>query len=85
MTEQIIGATGEGRPGRRTARRLVAAEAYRRIVAGDAPATLSEFAAQLSAWFKDTYPAAPALPPRFVEEAVHDTWQRRHEVIGSEL
>lgn len=67
------------------ARRIFAGEAYRRIVAGDAPETLSEFAAQLSVWFKDAYPAAPPLSARFIEEAIRDTWHRRHEVIGSEL
>jgi len=46
---------------------------------------LSEFAAQLSAWFKDTYPVAPAVSASFVEAAIRDTWHRRHEVIGSEL
>jgi len=81
MAEQLSGATGEVRPGHRRARRIFECEAYRRI----APETFSEFAAQLSAWFKETYPAAPAAPARFVEEAVHDTWQRRHEIIGSEL
>lgn len=85
MTEQMTGATGEARPGRRMARRIFADEAYRRIVAGDAAETLSEFAAQLSAWFADTYPAAPAVPLRFVEAAIRDTWHRRHEMIGSEL
>ena len=85
MADQLTGATREVRPGRRMARRIFAGEAYRRIVAGNTPKTLSEFAAQLSAWFKDTYPAAPALPARFVEEAIRDTWHRRHEVIGSEL
>jgi len=50
-----------------------------------APETPSEFAAQLSAWFKNTYPAAPDVPIRFVEEAIRGTWHRRHEVIGGEL
>jgi len=52
---------------------------------GNAPETLSAFAAQLSAWFKDAYPAGPAAPVSFVEGAIRDTWHRRHEVIGSEL
>jgi hypothetical protein len=50
-----------------------------------APETPSEFAAHLSAWFKNTYPAAPDVPIRFVEEAIRGTWHRRHEVIGGEL
>lgn len=85
MTEQLSSSTGEVRPSRRMARRILEDEAYRRIVAGDAPETLSEFAAQLSAWFKDSYPAGPAVPARFVEATIRDTWHRRHEVIGSEL
>jgi hypothetical protein len=67
------------------ARRIFEDEAYRRIMAGDVPETLSEFAAQLSAWFKDAYPAAPAVPAKLVEEAIRDTWHRRHEMVGSEL
>ena len=85
MADELAGATAGAPPGRRAAKRLLATEAYRRIVAGDTPETLSEFAAQLSAWFKATYPAAPAVSARFVEEAILDTWHRRHEAIGSEL
>jgi len=85
MTDELTGAGSETRTGRRMARRVFEAEAYRRIVAGNTPETLSEFAVQLSAWFKDNYPAAPAVPVRFVEGAIRDTWHRRHETIGSEL
>jgi len=77
--------TGEPRPGRRMARHIFEAEAYRRIAAGNAPETLSEFAEQLAAWFKDTYPAAPATSTNFIETAIRDIWHRRHETIGSEL
>ncbi len=85
MIKELTNAGSTARPGRRIARRIFEGEAYRRIVAGVAPETLSEFAAQLSAWFKDTYPAAPAAPTSFVEAAIRDTWHRRHELIGSEL
>lgn len=85
LADELAGATAGAPPGRRAAKRLLAAEAYRRIAAGDAPETLSEFAAQLAAWFKAAYPAAPAASARFVEEAILDTWHRRHEEIGSEL
>lgn len=85
MTDEASGAASAARPGRRMARRIFEREAYRRIAAGKAPETLSEFAAQLAAWFKDTYPAAPAAPASFVEAAIRDTWHRRHEEIGSEL
>jgi len=85
MTNGLSSAGNSGRPGRRTARRILEREAYRRIAAGMAPGTLSEFAAQLSAWFKESYPAASAPPVSFVEAAIRDTWHRRHEEIGSEL
>lgn len=85
MIDQSTEADRIARPGRRAARRIFAREAYRRIVAGNAPETLSEFAAQLSTWFKDTYATGPTLSPKFVEEAISETWHRRHELIGSEL
>ncbi len=85
MTDELVGVASEARPGRRMARRIFEGEAYRRIMVGNAPETLSEFAAQLSAWFKDTCPAAPSPPASFIEAAIRDTWHRRHEVIGSEL
>ena len=85
MADRVTHTISDLRPGHRMARRIVEGEAYRRIVAGDAPETLSEFAAQLSTWFKDTYPAAPLQPTRFVEEAIRETWHRRHGMIGSEL
>jgi len=66
-------------------RRILQEEAYRRIMAGDIPATLSELAAHLSAWFKETYPAAGVVSEPLVEGAIRDTWHRRHELVGSEL
>jgi hypothetical protein len=54
MTSKLSGSDSEAKPGHRTARRILEREAYRRILAGAAPETLSEFAAQLSVWFKDT-------------------------------
>ena len=60
MTNKLRGADSEAKPGHRMARRILEKEAYRRILVGAAPETLSEFAAQLSVWFKDTYTAAPA-------------------------
>ena len=85
MTDQLTDAGSKARPGRRMARRILDSEAYRRIVAGNAPETLSEFAVQLSAWFKDAYPTAPGPSTSFIEAAIRDTWHRRHELIGSEL
>lgn len=84
MADQLTTPRKETRA-RRTARRIFAGEAYRQIVAGDLPETLSEFAAQLSAWFKETNPAAPPVPAKIIEETIRDTWHRRHELIGSEL
>jgi hypothetical protein len=85
MADRVIHAISEPRPGRRMARRVFESEAYRRILAGHAPQTLSEFAGQLSTWFKDSYPTAPAVSARFIEDAIRDTWHRRHEIVGSEL
>ena len=85
MADQVTHAISELRPGRRMARRIFQSEAYRRIVAGYAPETLSEFAGQLSVWFKDSHPTAPAMSAEFIEEAIRNTWNRRHEMIGSEL
>ena len=85
MADQSSGATSDAVPSHREAQRIFEHEAYRRIMAGDAPETLSEFAAQLSAWFKDSYPTAPIVPVNFVEDAIRNTWHRRHEMIGSEL
>ena len=78
--------TGKKVPlGRRMARRILQEEAYRRIMTGDMPETLSQFAARLSAWLRDAYPTAAPMPEPLVEEAIRDTWHRRHEMIGSEL
>jgi hypothetical protein len=54
-------------------------------MAGDLPPTLSEFAVQLTCWLKATYPATPAMPESAIEEAVRDTWYRRHALIGTDL
>jgi len=70
---------------RRMARRILQEEAYRRIMTGDMPETLSEFAARLSAWLRDAHPTAAPMPEPLVEDAIRDTWHRRHEMIGSEL
>ena len=45
-------------PGRKRSQHLIEAEAYRRIIAGDAPAALDEFAQQLLDWLRQTYPEA---------------------------
>jgi hypothetical protein len=85
MAERSSGASREAVPSQRMTRRIFAHEAYRRIMAGEVPETLSEFAAQLAAWFKQAYPGAPVVPASLVEETIRDTWHRRHDMIGSEL
>lgn len=85
MSEVSRNIADKRQPGRRAVRRILETEAYQRIVAGKAPANLSEFAAQLAVWFQGAYPAATAPPASFVEAAIRDTWHRRHELIGSEL
>ena len=48
-------------PGHKGSQHLIEAEAYRRILRGEAPATLDAFARELLQWLNDTYPgAAPA-------------------------
>ena len=45
-------------PGHKRSRRLIEAEAYRRITSGELQSTLNEFAVQLLNWFRQTYPNA---------------------------
>ena len=45
-------------PGHKSTLHLIEAEAYRRIMAGEAPATLGEFAQQLLDWLRQSYPEA---------------------------
>ena len=73
-------------PGHKRLQHLIEAEAYRRIMAGDAPATLNEFAQQLLDWLKQSYPEAAPTTLATVENAIRETWHRRHELIqGGEL
>jgi len=68
-------------PGRRKLQHLVESEAYRRIMAGEAPATLNEFVLQLSDWVKEAFPTAPSITPATIENQIRETWHRRHELI----
>ncbi len=68
-------------PGHKRSLHLIEAEAYRRITAGDAPATLNEFAQQLLDWLRQSYPEASPITLATVENAIRDTWHRRHELI----
>ena len=73
-------------PGHKRSQHLIEAEAYRRIMSGEAPATLNEFAQQLLDWLRQSYPEASPTTLATVEDAIHETWHRRHELIqGGEL
>jgi hypothetical protein len=61
--------------------RQIEREAYRRIVAGEAPAALDQLARQILRWFRDTYPGTKAITLKLVEDQIRDTWYRRHELI----
>ena len=74
-------ASMNGTPGHKTSQHLIEGEAYRRIMSGEAPQTLAEFAQQLLDWFRKTYPTASPLTLNAVEEQIRDTWHRRHELI----
>ncbi len=67
-------------PGHRTSEHLIEGEAFRRIMAGEAPETLDEFAQQLLEWFRETYPAASPITRDVVEGRIRDTWHRRHDM-----
>ena len=68
-------------PGHKTSQHLIEAEAYRRILRGEAPATVDEFARQLLEWLNDTYPGAAPATTNAVESWIRETWHRRHELI----
>jgi hypothetical protein len=70
-----------GAPGHRTSQHLVEREAYRRIMAGEAPEHLDELAQQLLEWFRATHPSASPLTLHAVEEQIRATWERRHDLI----
>ena len=68
-------------PGHKRSQHLIEAEAYRRIMSGEAPATVNEFAQQLLDWLRQSYPEASPITLATVENAIRDTWHRRHELI----
>jgi hypothetical protein len=68
-------------PPQGTSQHLIEGEAYRRIMSGEAPSTLSEFAQQLSDWFRETYPTASSVTTHTIEDQIRDTWHRRHDLI----
>ena len=73
-------------PGYKKLQHLLEAEAYRQIMAGEAPATLVEFAQQLLDWLRQSYPEASPTTLASIENQIRETWHRRHDMIhGGEL
>ena len=67
--------------GLKRAQHLVEGEAFRRIMSGQIPETLDEFARELMVWLKEAYPTASAMPQARIERQLEDIWHRRHEMI----
>jgi len=67
--------------GHKRSQDLIEGEAYRRIMAGEAPATLAEFVQQLLDWFQGSHPDASPMTVTAVENQIRETWHRRHEMI----
>ncbi len=68
-------------PGHKRSQQLIEAEAYRRIMSGEVPATLAEFGQQLLDWFRKSYPEASPITLATVENEIRETWHRRHDMI----
>jgi len=68
-------------PGHKRSQRLIEAEAYRRIMSGEVPPTLAEFAQQLLDWLRGSYPEASPTTLATVENEIRETWHRRHDMI----
>jgi len=68
-------------PGHKQSEHIIEGEAYRRIMSGEVPATLAEFAQQLSVWFQASYPGVSPPTLTAIENQIRDTWHRRHEMI----
>ena len=79
LTGQVTSMTGN--PGHKRSQHLIEEEAYRRVMSGELPGTLSEFVLQLSNWFRQTYPDASSITPEMIENQIRETWHRRHELI----
>jgi hypothetical protein len=70
-----------GALGHKRSHHLIEAEAYRRVMSGELPSTLSEFALELLNWFRQTHPDASSITVEMIENQIHETWYRRHELI----
>lgn len=67
--------------GHKRTQHLIEAEAYRRIMAGEAPANLDEFTRQLLDWLRQGYPEASPITLAAIEIQIRETWHRRHDLI----
>jgi hypothetical protein len=70
-----------GIPGHKKSQHLIEGEAYRRIMSGEAPETLPQFAQQLLDWLRGTHPEASPVTLTAIEDDIRETWHRRHEMI----
>lgn len=68
-------------PGHKASHHLIEREAYRRIMSGELPERLDQFAQQLLDWFRKEYPGASPMTPDIVEDQIRETWDRRHDLI----
>jgi hypothetical protein len=64
--------------------RFVEGEAYRRIMAGEAPATRTQFARELLGWLQAAHPDAAPVAETSIERQIRETWHRRHAMIRGE-
>ena len=72
--------------GHKRSQLLIEAEAYRRIMSGEAPEIRVKFAQQLLDWLRQSYPDASPSTLAKVEKEIRETWHRRHDMIrGGEL
>jgi hypothetical protein len=68
-------------PGHKASQHLIEREAYRRIMSGELPERLDQFAQQLLEWLREKYPAASPMTLDIVEDQIRETWHRRHDLI----
>ena len=67
--------------GHNRAQKLIEGEAFRRIMAGEAPATLDAFARDLALWLTQAHQVAASLTADDIARQIHNTWDKRHELI----
>jgi hypothetical protein len=72
--------------GHKRAQHLIEAEAFRRIMAGEAPATLDAFAGDLARWLREAHADAAPVAAETIARQIQATWEKRHELIrGGDL